>query len=500
MLENIAFFFSSTTKYCFNYSLNAFNKLLEGNEIKNALDKMIISYGDVLDDFRSFDIEPYVIRNHVCSIKDNFQFKDFPYCILIEGIDSEIRKLIDLRLIKNDDYIGCTSITYYSRDLRKNFFRILIKDIAVEKGIVYYARVEDEKGIEINAFENKQFKIKYEQFDNNVYKSPLLTDEVNKKINDCAKKIPSNVEIIRNKFEMGFKLNMEVRIATSLIWESIEKLYKISFLLEEEPHLPENSYLCIYNASQGIERLQKVLVELIIRKDNYFVDDESKLFKLLYSHNHVLLKKYIDNYFSLENKTNKLVEVLSKFYNSVRYTNYSKIGEKSRYEFYTLLRSFGTKSEKYDRFDLSVKNSFGKALGLYTRFLYKKISEISRDLEIYTNELEGDSYGMHVIYCENVNLYQEYVNVQISKKEFILKLIRDEPKYIKELNIEPLPLDDTSMIDFLSDFLVNDNIKIYDEINECYDELANKNHNEFQERIELMKHLFEQNNRFTNDD
>lgn len=149
---------------------------------------------------------------------------------------------------------------------------------------------------------------------------------------------------------------------------------------------------------------------------------------------------------------------------------------------------------------MSVKNSFGKALGLYTRFLYKKISEISSDLGIYINELEGDSYGMHVIYCENVNLYQEYVNVQISKKEFILKLIRDEPKYIKELNIEPLPLDGTSMIDFLSDFLVNDNIKIYDEVNECYDELANKSHNEFQERIELMKHLFEQNNRFTNDD
>lgn len=92
-----------------------------------------------MDDFRIFDIEPYIIRDEICSIKNEFSFGDFPYCVLVEGIDSESRKSIDNRLKSDLDYVGCTSISYVTKDIRKNFKDMLICDMALENGVLYYA-------------------------------------------------------------------------------------------------------------------------------------------------------------------------------------------------------------------------------------------------------------------------------------------------------------------------------------------------------------------------
>lgn len=207
-----------------------------------------------------------------------------------------------------------------------------------------------------------------------------MTKEVHEKIKLIEKKIPCNVEIIRNKVEMGYKLNVEVRLATVLIWESIEKIAKVNFLHKGETYLPENAYLSIYNASQGIERLQKVLIELLIRKNNYLIDDEIKLFELLYYHNHSTLKKFIDMSHLFKNtNVNRLMDILSKFYNSIRYNNYSKMNFKSRTEFYFLLRSLGNDDEigkQYDELSVNNHDEFKKRFELM-KYLFEPNSCIS---------------------------------------------------------------------------------------------------------------------------
>lgn len=262
----------------------------------------------------------------------------------------------------------------------------------------------------------------------------------------------------------------------------------------DEPYLPENAYFTIYNAAQGIERLQKVLIELLIRNNNYKIDEEIKLYELLYSHNHSVLKNYIDVNVSCplkDTNVNKLVDILSKFYNSIRYNNYSKIGGHSRSEFYSLLRSLGDFNEKDIKFDLSVKNTFGKTIGKYTRFLYENIREVSLQLSIFPYELEGDSYGMHVLYCQEENLYKEYVNILHSKKEFIFKLIKDGTECIKSIKIDALNIPDDIICDYLPDFIMNDFIKIHDEIGEQYDTLLSHNRDAFKERFETIEYLFD---------
>lgn len=53
-------------------------------------------------------------------------------------------------------------------------------------------------------------------------------------------------------------------------------------------------FILFYQVAQGIERLLKVMVELVVYSNKNEDKDKDKTEKLLYSHNHVALADYLD--------------------------------------------------------------------------------------------------------------------------------------------------------------------------------------------------------------
>ncbi|MCF0117342.1 MAG: hypothetical protein HUJ61_04750, partial [Bacilli bacterium] len=308
--------------------------------------------------------------------------------------------------------------------------------------------------------------------------------------------------LIPNTYEAGVRLNVEVRVAGGLIWDSIERLSKISSFpkhLEEraEPNNTEDCYMCIYNASQGIERLQKSLIELILCKDNCKVEDEERTYNLLMSHNHKLLHEYIKKKYNIENKKfGKLIEDLSLFYNKIRYNNYDDESEYNRTYFYDILCSYADKPKIIDSISVveleSFKMKFASALGDYARSLYKTINDISSELNIFTYELDSTQKSALVYFGDdNINLYKKYLRFKMSKKEVLYFLALNGKSIFKDyLEIEPLNFDEALISNYCKSIIENNDTDYFDCFDELYSELCEKNKGDFKKREAFINFIF----------
>lgn len=325
-------------------------------------------HGEITGTCKIFDLEPYINRNSMCTIIGKPRFTDWPLFICLHGISIEERDFIEKSLQKNKSYIGSTNVELETTVDTKKIWKHMANFLKVENNTVYF--VDDYSG-EPNFIE-KTFK-------NNNYNIKYLVD-IENSIDD--KNISSkNHFLVQNYFQLGIKLNVEVRVAGGLIWDSIEKLFNINYFpkymfQEAEPNNAEDCYMCIYNASQGIERLQKVLIELFLSRDNCDLDREEKIYDLLMSHNHVELNREIMNKLSKkETKYGKLMNDLMLFYNKIRYHNYNIDKEYNRTYFYDILCSYADGNKNMgDSISIkeleSFKNNFGRILGDYSLFLY----------------------------------------------------------------------------------------------------------------------------------
>lgn len=96
----------------------------------------------------------------------------------------------------------------------------------------------------------------------------------------------------RGILEMNFALVQEVNIAGVQIWKAIEDI--------ERPYITKTGngysateyiFTSMYQAAQGIERLLKIIIELILyRKDD---SNNQNVRELLLGHNHPAMFKYI---------------------------------------------------------------------------------------------------------------------------------------------------------------------------------------------------------------
>lgn len=104
-LKSIVFFFDSSMIDEFSYGDVVFENIIKGREITLNSSKIIFSRGDIVNKAAYNDINPFVIKDDLCTItKINKSFSDYLYVCILEDIEQQIAIKIDSRL--KDTFFG----------------------------------------------------------------------------------------------------------------------------------------------------------------------------------------------------------------------------------------------------------------------------------------------------------------------------------------------------------------------------------------------------------
>lgn len=491
----VAFVFDSGNLASNSYGEVVFRHIMRGMEVMKNPFRMIVSIGDILVNTRYVDIEPYVINNEYCTIdfdvlRTEKRFKDYPFCWIVEDISESTATEIDRRL-KNElpGYVGLTEIDNLSENTYKQFWKEMIRGFAIRDNTITVFRDPEysDRFMYEECAKSLGYQVEYAPEtescnidDLEILKSSFVKSESDLQIKQNNKSL-SGAD--RDLWRMNFALNRELQIAGALIWKSVVDVSGISFCKESwDPPLIEASFFALYHAAQGVERLQKIIVELICKKHHIRQEDKSRIDDLLLTHNHSALNAWIEKIegivFSKNSK--KLFNILQKFYNSIRYLRFSDNHDhKQLAPEYHLLKELaqGCKDEDFDYY---IKNLFGKTLGEIAHIYYGLLKSLCEALQIYVNELYAFSTATIVFYGQSpVNLYIEYKHRQTEKKELLYWLISHGEQYPfrRLLETEALNFDPQEINTYLSD-LINDpdNCEtLHGTIDYLYDEMCTMN-------------------------
>ncbi|MDR0832129.1 MAG: hypothetical protein LBM99_04470 [Bacillales bacterium] len=137
----VALFFESKLIDSIFYGDVVFENIFKGNELAKNKNKIIVSSGDIFGDAYQ-DITPYIFNNDFCTItfeKNNKykSFKDWPYCWILEDIEPDIAKSLDVRLKKEfKAYFGMSLIDVSSCDKKKQFWKSLPRMFSINKNVI----------------------------------------------------------------------------------------------------------------------------------------------------------------------------------------------------------------------------------------------------------------------------------------------------------------------------------------------------------------------------
>ncbi len=507
--QTFAFIFDSGRLGSYSYGDVVFKAILKGKELYANNTTMSVFNGDISSfTTRQIDIEPYITNDKYCTIDfSNIKsFLDWPYCWIVHNLEYEIAKRIDARLKIElpEGYVGLSKIDFESTDKRKNFWKnmphmfdifqnnILCFQDPILEDCFTYAYLADELGFNTNydceSFESPSFS---------TYMASVLKSIDHSKIDPIKTKIDL---IDRDLLQMNFMLCRESQIAGALLWKSITEIDKIDFFSiqpeEPQPYLIEYSFLTLYQAAQGIERLQKIIVELICKKKHLKKEEKENVFKILFGHNHTALNDWIEGKESLTISSNcrNLLGILQSFYNDIRYYRYSDNDNNDTGLEYKLLFKLkpGTDPNNYNS---EIKNRFGKMVGQLATTYFSLIKKLCSDLNIYVDELEYDSCAMHSFYCEceGNNLYEELLREKRAKKELIYWIIKNgnSKNPYKDMDIKPLDLDINMVDEYLSSVINNADYipDLSDYVSELYDEICSNKSEKLKDRMDAIDAL-----------
>lgn len=506
----IAFIFDSgKIDDCF-YGNTVFKCIFGGKEVTSNPRKIIVSLGDIIDYCVFEDITPYLIRNNLCTIeRSQKQYKDNLFVFLLEDIDIDIAKSIDMRLHKESGaYIGMTSIDEASTDMRKQFWKALIRCFSVEyDSITAFGLAEEEPFQYYEAASTLGFRVSYDNFPYEIdgYGDTLFSTRQSTIIHSASqlRLVEGKSDSDRGILEMNFSLVKEVEIAGVQIWKAIEDINRITLTKEDNAYsfiITDYLFTSLYQAAQGMERLLKVMIELYA----YDVTDEeerAKINGLLYGHNHSAMSDFLIEKDGLKLKPTgkKLLNALTTFYSKARYHRYSSNND-NRLEL-KILRDFGSDVSK-ENFDDAVKHLYGKAVGQTSHIFYKHIIKLSHKLNIFVYELNNRSaasFSLNSYYGDD--LYDLLKRIELSKKELLWYLIQNgnklpAAKFSDEL--PALPFEQCDIPEFLRDLITdeNSNSMLYDFVSDAYDELVEKDKAKWKERLEAIDALVGNTNVF----
>lgn len=288
----------------------------------------------------------------------------------------------------------------------------------------------------------------------------------------------------------NFALGEEIEISGNLIYESVNKFKNMRNFSNDAL-----IFDILYNLAVGIERLQKTIIAFYQETDNF--NDE--ILKILYSHNHMLLAREIVFHYQINftKEENSLFSLLEQFYNNARYDNFTINNihtEKStkmlndyfkkylniEIETNSFIPTFNTKQ---------ITNKFTNIISMISKKLFNVFKNECMNQSLYAYELPPESGASEIFYgvINNQNIPSLLSSEEISKKELMIYLINYKHKPFKEnkafrfiKKIKPLDFDIYDVIDYLNDYILNNNITclkdfvkaIYEELND--EEIANR--------------------------
>ena len=495
-LEAVALFFDSG-KYGSWYGGEVFEEIFRNNELKQNSKEVFVSIRDLRIYDMHIDIAPYTINDDLLTIDRDYRFSDLPYCYIIEDIDDTIILSIDKELKKSSKgYVGVTRISNKYRDQAKQFWKSFRRDFSIDgsvlKAFVFDESIEDD-------FRYKEIAEKYKftviNCKSEFKVSSLINSENDYELNK------KTISLERNLIELSTSLGQELEIAGSLIWEAMTKLNNIRFvhndILNSSEYLPELSFMCLYDASQGIERLQKIIILLYCRLNGVLESNEEKLSKLLYSHNHQGLNEFIGNNLDVKfgKEENIFIETLETFYNNYRYALLSCFSRNENSMFYNQLNIYGEKyTEKNGDYDKFVKDIIGNCIGKLAQQYYAIICDISRKLNIYTYEIQVDSCA-NVVFCTEKNLYKQLCKIYEAKREILYWVTKNSRKFLKYKGIKKiksLQFDKCNVSTYLSEIVNNKSFSYLEEYNGSLDNLFEKDKKSFKDRkSSIIKYIIE---------
>lgn len=507
--EIFAFIFDSGSLESSFYGEVVFEYMLKGKELSKNPSKMVISLGDIFIAKKYIDIEPYIIKDEYCTLDfdtliNHKQFQDFPFCWIVEDLSVDIAKAVDKRLKESlTGYVGLSRIDTTNTLMRKQFWKHLVREFAIYGDTITCFQDSQTQGtfVHLEVATKLGYKVEYNEDaeysaieDCEVLQSSKIKSDDNLKIIKQTEK-----DIDRDLLTLNYSIREELQISGTLIWRAINELDKIHFNQGNEPnmHLVEYPFLTLYHASQGVERIQKAIVELVCKKEHIKEEEKTCVYDLLMSHAHDRLNSWIEEKEGIKVSTNckKLIGILTRFYNTVRYVRYSDEGYmRTNTPEYDLLIEL--KSKNCSDLNSDIKNNFGNYLGQLASTYYNVFYKLCSDLHIYAYELECDSAALIVYYGHqerSKNLYKELTERQQGKKEvlyWLIKKAKDYPKY--SISKEDALDFDAEMIEhYLCDLIFNpeDGMDYFSEFDCLYDDLCSTDKEKWKTRIELIDYI-----------
>lgn len=498
--STFAFIFDSGKLGSSFYGEVVFEQMIKGGELSGNPVAITVSLGDIFTYQRYIDIEPYIFKDEYCTLDfDDLlganAFKDIPFCWVVENLSSDIACSIDKRLKKDvKGYVGLSRVDKSSVLERKQLWKHTVKRFSLF-------------GNTITSFQDPQFEGEFihseiaVQCGYAITYDPQFDDELDDEEGTVSmqdKSKEQNKDVDRDLLTLNFSIRQELQISGALLWKSINALSKLSFNVDGEPneHLVEYPFFTLYFASQGIERMQKAIIELVCKKNHIPEKEKDRVYDLLMSHAHDRLNNWIEEKEDIKLNTNcrKLIDILTRFYNTVRYARYAdesyRRSTPPEYDLLLELRSSNSSNPGDE-----IKNNFGSYLGKLANMYFALYNKLCSDLNIFACELEYDSAACIVYgYREKPkNLYRDFLNRQNAKKEilyWLMKKASEYPKYsfAKE---DALDFDADSVEHYLWELIFNseDGQDCYDEVDCLYDELCSEDKEKWKGRIELIDYI-----------
>lgn len=272
----------------------------------------------------------------------------------------------------------------------------------------------------------------------------------------------------------NFRLGEELQIAGAFIYNGLRRFHELR-QLDHDDELFE----FLYNLSVGLERLLKIAVVLYEHTE---AAHQEALEQSLITHNHLDLVARLRNHVTINFGVpqNDLLQLLGKFYKTLRYDRFSLTSVFSRKKEAVAIREllskhlnvelsgdsllFGTSNE--DRYRAFIRRTVLKV----SQTVYEVVEERSRTLGLYTYELRHSSKAESV-FMRGVNIGDE----DVLWKELLIFFMHVEPstgylKFLKE--IKPLQFDPALAGDYLECFKSDaSKAEVMDELEFYYEEM-----------------------------
>lgn len=401
-----------------------------------------------------------------------------------------------------------TSIDINSTDVRKQFWKMFIRQCSIEAETLTFFGYEEEGFMEAIKVKEYGYRVNYDGFPNEVEcGNQLLFSTRQSSFITSVKQISMKEgrnDSDRGILEMNYSLVQEVEIAGVQIWKGIEDINRVYISKNGKEVIIDYLFTSLYQVAQGVERLFKVLIQLMNYDNSSY--DKKKVDDLLLSHNHIGMYEFIDKQQKLSFGRNekKLLELISKFYNKARYNRF-RYSEDNIMEL-KLLQEFGNDIQE-DEFNERIKHKYGKTIGKISHKLYNLIYKISIKLNIYVYELNHDSVATYVLLdYYNDDLYGILKEIENSKRELLwYALKKGNDMGITEVGkeIEMLPFEIMRGIqDFFEELICNMNSGrlIHDFVSAEYDEQVTEDKEKWKERLKFIEVIGNKNIHFEHDE